>query len=486
MLIRVKGLEQRDGVWKYRRMVPRRLRSVLPVYQVVRSLRTSDREAALRALPAVKAEVDRIFREAEAALANPAVRDYKATQEVQRAVRRALEADAEDRFRRPRVDSEPPSENNPGGVVGDEEIEALAITDALEKLENAKGEGAATQRAVLLALLKRLNGQPEEVSNDDDNPPLSIVFDRWREERQPPAKTWEEWATARRRFEAVVGADLPVRSITKGHVRAFKDALLKMPARRRGVAPDGQPAKLAPASIQKQLNALRSVLSWAVSHGYLETNPGTGISHARANGSHNDDTRRLPYDADDLSKLFASIEKRTGADRWLPLLELWTGARLEELGQLRAGDVGQDGGVPFIYIHGGDGRRVKNRGSERRVPLHPQLLRLGFLNFVQAQREAGHARLFPELKPDRHGKLTRLWGKRYRYFARSVGVTDPRKTFHSFRHGFKDAARAVMPEEHHDAITGHSNGSVGRSYGRGVPLRVLAESMAKVRFAGLG
>lgn len=39
-----------------------------------------------------------------------------------------------------------------------------------------------------------------------------------------------------------------------------------------------------------------------------------------------------------------------------------------------------------------------------------------------------------------------------------------------------------MSEEHHDAITGHSNGSVGRSYGSGVPLRVLAESMAKVKF----
>jgi hypothetical protein len=50
------------------------------------------------------------------------------------------------------------------------------------------------------------------------------------------------------------------------------------------------------------------------------------------------------------------------------------------------------------------------------------------------------------------------------------------------RHGWKDAARAVISEEHHDAITGHSNGSVGRSYGKGVPLKVLAESMARVTF----
>jgi hypothetical protein len=89
------------------------------------------------------------------------------------------------------------------------------------------------------------------------------------------------------------------------------------------------------------------------------------------------------------------------------------------------------------------------------------------------------------LKPDRHGKLTRLWGKRFRYFARSVGVTSLAKTFHSFRHAFVDACREVMSEEHRHALTGHSGGGVGRSYGTGVPLKVLAESMAKVRYAGL-
>ena len=78
------------------------------------------------------------------------------------------------------------------------------------------------------------------------------------------------------------------------------------------------------------------------------------------------------------------------------------------------------------------------------------------------------------------------WAQWWGRHADALRVSDRRKVFHSFRHGFKDAARAVMPEEHHDAITGHSNGSVGRGYGRGVPLRVLAESMAKVTFAGAG
>jgi hypothetical protein len=39
-------------------------------------------------------------------------------------------------------------------------------------------------------------------------------------------------------------------------------------------------------------------------------------------------------------------------------------------------------------------------------------------------------------------------------------VTDKRKaSFHSFRHAFVDAARAVMIEEHRHAITGHSGES---------------------------
>lgn len=39
---------------------------------------------------------------------------------------------------------------------------------------------------------------------------------------------------------------------------------------------------LSPASVSKGLTAIRSVLSWAVSHGYLEVNPAGGVKHAGA------------------------------------------------------------------------------------------------------------------------------------------------------------------------------------------------------------
>ena len=67
-----------------------------------------------------------------------------------------------------------------------------------------------------------------------DNPPLSIVFERWRSEREPPSKTWEEWNLARKRLQAVLGGDWPVRGIKRQHVLDFKNSLLKTPSQRGG------------------------------------------------------------------------------------------------------------------------------------------------------------------------------------------------------------------------------------------------------------
>lgn len=58
--------------------------------------------------------------------------------------------------------------------------------------------------------------------------------------------------------------------------------------------------------------------------------------------------------------------------------------------------------------------------------------------------------------------------------------------FHSFRHSFKRACRAArIEEELHDALTGHTSASVGRRYGDGVPLEVLAEAIVKVDYKSL-
>jgi integrase len=172
---------------------------------------------------------------------------------------------------------------------------------------------------------------------------------------------------------------------------------------------------------------------------------------------------------------------------WLPLLGLFTGARLEEIGQSLVEDIREENGVWLLDINaqGGD-KSLKTKGSRRKVPLHPELIRCGFLIYVDGLRAQKARSLFPDLKPDCAGRITGYLSKQWARYCKGIGMADSRKTFHSFRHGFKDACRAAGIEEAvFDALMGHSGGSVSRRYGQGYPLVRLAEAMARVQYDDL-
>ena len=92
---------------------------------------------------------------------------------------------------------------------------------------------------------------------------------------------------------------------------------------------------------------------------------------------------------------------------WLPLLGLFTGARPGELCQLYAGDVFKVDNIPVMRVTDeGPEQRLKNRFSARDIPIHPKLVEIGFLDFVEMRRNEGgrYRPLFPELPYDRkHG-----------------------------------------------------------------------------------
>ncbi len=98
-------------------------------------------------------------------------------------------------------------------------------------------------------------------SGQGDPTKLSGAFDGWKAERRPSDKAWSEWSLARRRFIEVNG-DPSLVALNKGHIRKFKDALLKL--------------ELSPASIKKQLGAVRTVLGWAAENGLVEHNVAAG------------------------------------------------------------------------------------------------------------------------------------------------------------------------------------------------------------------
>ena len=155
---------------------------------------------------------------------------------------------------------------------------------------------------------------------------------------------------------------------------------------------------------------------------------------------------------------------------WLPLLGLYTGARVNEVCQLNPQcDIREEGGIWILDIteeSEADSRvskSVKNETSRRPVPVHPALLRLGFLRYVEQVRAGGHALLFPEWAPS-GGKASAAAAKWFRGHIAALGLRDetPRACilgFHCFRSTF--LARAydlgVLDAE---AVTGHADTKV--------------------------
>src|SRR3546814_4291061 len=90
----------------------------------------------------------------------------------------------------------------------------------------------------------------------------------------------------------------------------------------------------------------------------------------------------------------------------------------------------------------GGKKSLKTRNAVRMVPLHPVVLELGFLDYVRGLKSR---HLFPDLNHRSNqgptGKFSSYWGP----FTRSLGVTSERKSFHSFRHCYRNK-EDMMPE----------------------------------------
>ncbi len=184
---------------------------------------------------------------------------------------------------------------------------------------------------------------------------------------------------------------------------------------------------------------------------------------------------------------------------WLPILALYQGARMDEIGAAFASEVRRDEetgiwgldltGRPVTGV-----RRVKNRESQRFVPLHPKAVALGFVDFALARPKAPRTMLFDGFDLATLGARRSVTHGYSQWFGRWIdhitargegaALAPGKKDFHSFRHTFKRACRdAQISEEVHDALTGHKGAaSVGRSYGRGMSVTTMAEALARVTY----
>jgi integrase len=292
--------------------------------------------------------------------------------------------------------------------------------------------------------------------------------------------------------------DLPLPAITRAVGRQFLDTLTRLPPNRNKspayrsltikqlLAADA-PRKLAPRTINKNMERLSSLLGWAGhTGGYgLDRSPIQGLGVPDSPQKH-----RRGYTEDELAQLFRSDAYAAGRhDKafkyWLPLLGLYTGARLTELAQLDVSDFVVDQGCDCISINGDDVdsvKRVKTKNSVRKVPVHSELKRLGLLGWVEELRAGGRKKLFdlPIQKTKGYGQAASKWFGRYRA---AQGLTTGELDFHSFRTTFISRLLDQGIEQHQVAqLVGHEKGLITSDVYWRPDMIALAELMKRLDF----
>ncbi len=280
--------------------------------------------------------------------------------------------------------------------------------------------------------------------------------------------------------------------ITRPRCRSFMELLSKYPSNANKRFGDVSPTDavalaeekgLAPMSAttaNAYLATLNRLMEFAAQEQWIKDNPAKKL-RIKAKRSYTKNGRD-PFTVDELNRIFAAplytgckndwqgyatpgdAKPRRGRF-WVPLLCLFHGMRLNEACQLTCDDVVTMDGVNVILIRGTDDetKRVKTEAWQRFVPVHPQIVQIGFLAFVQKQRANGStSRLFPELgASDATGYLSDPFSKWFARFLTKVGIPERRKTFHSFRHTYRDALReADISAERVRALGGWASGEL--------------------------
>jgi integrase len=285
------------------------------------------------------------------------------------------------------------------------------------------------------------------------------LFEAWVKARQPAASGINRWRVVfldlEQRFESV-------NDITEDDAREWAQQLVTAKRKARTVN-------------DVWLTAARTVFAWAQKERLIASNPFKGLRVTEPRRLKKRETDAfMPEEWTAILRAASAIgtpkTNFQGAQRWVPWLCAYSGARPGEITQLRDKDIELRGQVYVIKLTPEAGA-IKT-GKARTVPIHPHVIEQGFLEFV---RSRGKVTLFYNPATDeRHSdplnpKRPRSVSVRQRLAAwvRKLGITDVElKPNHAWRHTFKARAdRAGISERMSDYITGHAHRTIGAKYG---------------------
>ena len=464
-------LKPYNGTYYFRRVVPEELRPLFPTstgkprteWRV--SLRTKDKEQAKRELPAWIAKTNDLIDQARAAMAVAEREVALAPSDQQLAASHAI-------AERMELDSQEAAAFFAEHYAAEK---ARAEADPLFALDlELRAAKALELRAV------RERAEARQVLAEDRAKlrlPLAELFEQFAATPGRHPKTMAQWRPYVGKLAAFIGSD-NAHEVTDRDLIAWRNHLRDKERYR------GKPLS-AKTINDSYLGAVSALFAWAKGDGLIDRNPMIGVTKVAARSA--PQLRDKEFTSEEsrliLQAALAQPDGRQRADwrnaqRWCPWLLAYSGARVNEITQLRKEDVVTVEGVAALRLTPEAGP-IKAKKA-RTVPLHRHIIEQGFLDFV-ASRPDGPLFFDPSLRRSDNAinrQANRL-GTKLAAWVRSLGIEGVQPN-HAWRHLFNTlSARHNLDHRATMAIMGHSSGNVNQRYGS-IQVDVLKRELDKL------
>ncbi|MDF9392109.1 integrase [Methylococcus capsulatus] len=295
--------------------------------------------------------------------------------------------------------------------------------------------------------------RPERSSRRNSDPPLSRVVRDYIHARRNKVR-YERLRQAESQLLrcAELLGDRPVSAYRTDDIRSLVDEL------RRECA-------LSASTVNGYLATLSASFNWAIAERRygIERNPCNGcrLPDESVAGELRQQRNERAFTPQQLKTFFESEVSRKGVDTvykyWIPLIQLYSGARIGEICRLRPEDVVElPGGIPALRLVAANAR-VPAMRKLRFVPLHPRLIALGLL--AHAKDQCGCDTLWPGLNVPRLGSKGQNLGMWLNRHLNKLGLKQKGRRSDVFRATFEACLKQTgVPEVYRQALLGLSAG----------------------------
>lgn len=278
-------------------------------------------------------------------------------------------------------------------------------------------------------------------------------------------------------LEETLGAERDCKALSLEDGRKVKDALsVKCKSNtRKGVAwtaeAGGNPTSphsdtISVKTINKHIVAYGGLFKWGNANGFTDANIFDGLIIRQAKKNEH---RRTAFTPEQINRMYwelTTFPAHKEYQKWGPLLGIFTGARLNEIAQLKPENIRQIDGIWCLDINDQSvEQHLKTQAAKRVIPVHSKLIELGFLGYVDAARNSGRSRLLHELTYDKNNGYGRNLGRWFNEkFLTKLGFNDGTLVFHCLRHTMvTELLRADVPDGIAKAIVGHAQDGVTKT-----------------------